>query len=198
MGTKDPRIDAYIANAAAFAKPILKELRAIVHEGCPQVEETMKWSMPHFTYEGILCGMASFKEHCAFGFWRGREVVPGADERNAEGMGHLGRITSLDDLPPRRALIGYVRKAAALNESGTKRPTKPPAKKAPVEVPDYFMSALKKNRKAQATFDAFSTSHRREYVTWITEAKREETRAKRIAQALEWLAEGKPRNWKYM
>lgn len=199
MGKKDPRIDAYIADSAAFAKPILKELRSIVHEACPEVEETMKWSFPHFMYEGILCSMASFKEHCAFGFWRGKEIVPDGAERNAEGMGHLGRITSLDDLPPRATIAGWVKKAAELNASGSKRPAKPRAKTvAPVEVPPSLAAALGKNRKAQAAFDAFSPSHRREYVEWITEAKREETREKRIAQALEWLAEGKPRNWKYM
>lgn len=129
MGRKEPRIDAYIADSAEFAKPILRELRSIVHEACPEVEETMKWSFPHFMYEGMLCSMASFKEHCAFGFWRGKEIVPGGAARNAEATGHLGR---------------------------------------------------------------------REYVEWITEARREETRDKRVAQALEWRAEGKPRNWKYM
>jgi uncharacterized protein YdeI (YjbR/CyaY-like superfamily) len=194
---KDPRVDAYIGKSADFAKPILKELRAIVHEGCPEVEETLKWGSPHFMYHGMLAGMASFKAHCAFGFWRGREIVPDAAEKNAQGMGHLGRITSVDDLPPRRTTIGYVKKAMALNESGTKRPTKPRSKPAPLVVPSSFNTALRKNRKARATFDAFSASHRREYVQWIAEAKREETREKRIAQALEWLAEGKPRNWKY-
>ena len=199
MGKKDPRIDAYIADSAAFAKPILGELRSIVHEACPEVEETMKWSFPHFMYEGMLCSMASFKEHCAFGFWRGKEIVPEGAARNAEAMGHLGRITSVDDLPPRKTIAAWIRQAMALNESGVRRPAKPRAKKpATVEVPDYLTAALKKNRKAQATFDAFSPSARREYVDWITEAKREATRDRRIAQALEWMAEGKPRNWKYM
>ena len=201
MKKTDPRVDAYIAKSADFAKPVLRHLRRLVHEGCPGAEETMKWSHPAFLYGGkILCGLAAFKAHCTFGFWHvGMEAVLGSDgEKSGEAMGSLGRITGLDGLPADRAMLRYIRRAAELNESdapGRPRPTTKPAKARP--VPADLSAALKKNRKAAATFEGFSTSHRNEYVEWITEAKRDQTRAKRLATALAWLAEGKPRNWKY-
>jgi uncharacterized protein YdeI (YjbR/CyaY-like superfamily) len=198
MPTIDPRIDAYIAKAAAFARPILKHLRKVVHAGCPEVEETIKWGMPHFEYKGPLCGMAAFKQHCSFGFWKGELVIEGR-AKGAEAMGQFGRLTALADLPSEKLLVGYIRKAADLNEAGIKRPSPAKAKvKKALEVPDYFQAALTKNRKAQQTFEGFSPSHRKEYVEWITEAKREETRAQRIKTAIEWLAQGKSRNWKYV
>jgi len=199
MATKDPNIDAYIAKSATFAKPILKHLRKVVHAGCPQVEETMKWSMPHFDYKGMLCGMAAFKEHCSFGFWK-ESLILGQD-RAAEkaGMGSFGCIRSMADLPNEKTLIGYVKKAAALNEAGIRAPGRSkPAKREPIEIPDYFAAALKKNARARKTFEALSPSHRREYLEWVTEAKREETRKQRLAMSIKWLAEGKARNWKYM
>lgn len=197
MGTRDPRIDAYIAKSADFAKPILTWLRATVHTACPAVEETMKWSSPHFMYEGMLCGMAAFKSHCAFGFWKASLILE--NERNKEAMGHFGRITSLDDLPPRKVLIGYIKKAMELNEKGIKAPTR--TKRAPkpeAAVPKDMAGALAKNKKARAAFDNFSKSHRREYVEWITEAKTEATRERRLETAIGWMAEGKSRNWKYI
>ena len=199
MGKKDPRVDAYIAKAAPFAQPILKHLRKIVHAGCRDVEETLKWSMPHFDYKGILCGMAAHKQHCSFGFWRGAELALGKTRADSDGMGHFGRITSLADLPDEGTLIGYVRKAVELKDAGVKQPKAPARKRdaAALEVPDYFSAALRTNKKAQQAFDAFSYSHRREYLEWVTEAKREETRDSRLATAIEWLAEGKSRNWKY-
>lgn len=198
MGTRDPRIDAYIAKSADFAKPILTHLREVVHDACPDVEETMKWSMPHFTYrDRMLCGMASFKQHCTFGFWNGGRIVEG-DARAEEAMGQFGRITKLSDLPGKRVLGGYVKKAMELTDAGVRRsPSKRSAPRGEVEVPDYLMAALKKNRKALAAFEGFSPSHRREYVEWITEAKGEATRERRLTTALEWMAEGKSRNWKY-
>jgi len=201
MSTRDPRIDAYIASSADFAKPILTHLREIVHAACPDVDETMKWSFPHFTYKGMLCSMASFKEHCAFNFWKGALVV-GASNGDGNGeraMGQFGRITAISDLPSKKTLTGYIKEAMRLNEAGVKSPTrsKPKAKKE-VAVPDDLTKALRKNRKALATFEKFSPSHRREYIEWITEAKGEETRNRRLATAVEWIAEGKPRNWKYM
>jgi uncharacterized protein YdeI (YjbR/CyaY-like superfamily) len=195
MGKKDPRIDAYIAKSAPFARPILKHLRGLVHKACPGVEETVKWSAPHFDYRGgPLAGMAAFKAHCAFGFWKGSLILPGS----SDAMGQFGRIASLSDLPPDKVMIGYVRKAARLNEEGVKvpRPVKHPKKDIP--MPPDLAAALKKNSKARATFDGFSPSHKREYLEWITEAKGAETRAKRLKTAIEWMAEGKPRNWKYM
>jgi uncharacterized protein YdeI (YjbR/CyaY-like superfamily) len=199
MATKDPRIDAYIARSAPFAKPILKYLRKVVHAGCPEVTETIKWSMPHFDYKGMMCGMAAFKAHCAFGFWKGDLVLGRDREEEKPGMGTFGCIKSLTDLPNEKTLVGYVKKAAALNDAGIKAPGRAaPKKRAPIPVPDDFAAALKKNAKARQTFDSFSPSHRREYLEWITEAKREETRKERLAKSVKWLAEGKARNWKYM
>ena len=198
MGTRDPRIDAYIAKSEPFAQPILTYLRAVVHEACPSVQETIKWSAPHFDYHGMMCGMAAFKAHCAFGFWKASLVLGDKNGKAEEAMGHFGRITSVGDLPPKKTLIRYIEKAMALNEQGVqaKRPAKRPKK--PLATPAYFLAALKKNKKALATYEAFTPSHKREYVEWITEAKSEATRERRLADAVAWMAEGKPRNWKYM
>ncbi len=200
MASRDPRIDAYIAKSPEFARPILTHLREVVHAACPDVEETMKWSRPHFLYKGMLCGMSAFKEHCAFGFWKGSLILgkdPGGSE---EGMGHFGRITKVADLPSKKVLTGYIKKAMELNEAGVKSPmsSKPkPPKPEPV-APDDLAAALARNPAARATFDRFSPSNKREYIEWITEAKTEATRTRRIETAVEWMAEGKPRNWKYM
>ena len=195
MGKKDPRVDAYIAKSAEFAKPILSEIRAIVHDACPNVEETMKWSFPHFDYKGMMCSMASFKEHCAFGFWKASLIL---GENGSEGaMGQFGRITRLSDLPSKKLMRQYIQKAMALNDSGTTVKREPKAAKKPIPVPADFKSAINKNKKALAAFEAFSPSHRREYLEWITEAKSDDTRKRRIDQAIEWMAEGKTRNWKY-
>lgn len=196
MGTKDPRVDAYIEKAQPFARPILRRIRNAVHVGCPEVVETIKWSAPHFDYKGIFCGMASFKEHCAFGFWKA-SLLRGLGRRDKDAMGQFGRITSLADLPPEKTLVGLVKQAAKLNDEGVKVKREPKGPKAPVKVPAPFAAALKKNRKAQTAFDALSPSHRCEYVEWITEAKQEATRQRRIDTALAWIEEGKSRNWKY-
>lgn len=197
MGTHDPRIDAYIAKSADFARPILEHLRKVVHAACPEVEETIKWGMPHFMHGGkILASMAAFKAHCAFGFWQ-RDAVAGTG-RNDEAMGQFGRIESMKDLPGRTELSRLVKKAAALIDSG-ERPVRVPkaAPKPPPEAPEDLLAALKRNAAARKTFEGFAPSHRREYIEWIVEAKREETRARRLAQTIEWLQEGKSRNWKY-
>jgi uncharacterized protein YdeI (YjbR/CyaY-like superfamily) len=192
MGTRDPRIDAYIA------KPILAHLREVVHAACPEVEETMKWSFPHFMYKGMLCSMASFKEHCAFGFWK-ESLVTGNHAKTEQAMGSFGRITKSGDLPSKKVLTGFIKAAMRLNDEGVKVPpkkkNKPPKE---VVVPDDLASALQGNKQALATFEKFSPSHRREYIDWINDAKTEATRSRRLATAIEWLAEGKPRNWKYM
>ena len=195
MATKDPRVDAYIAKAQPFARPILRHLRKVVHAGCPDVVETMKWSMPHFDYKGPFSGMAAFEAHCTFGFWKA-SLLEGLT-KNEDAMGQFGCIRSLADLPSEKTLLDLVRQAARLNDEGVKVKRAPKPPKAPVTVPASLAAALKKNRKAQAAFDAFSPSHRREYVEWIAEAKQDATRDKRIATALQWLAEGKSRNWKY-
>lgn len=199
MGTKDKRIDAYIAKSGDFAKPILKQLRAVVHEACPVAEEGIKWSCPHFLYTGkILCSMAAFKQHCAFHIWHGGQVVAAKDNRSDEAMGQFGRITSVEDLPPKQTVIGYLNKAMELIDAGTKRSRpKPNGENKELVVPDYFTAALKKNKKARGTFEAFSDSKKKEYVEWVTEAKTEETRQRRLQQAIEWMGEGKSRNWKY-
>ena len=199
MPREDPRVDAYIANAAPFAQPILEHLRTLVHAGCPETEETMKWSMPFFDYKGMLCHMAAFKQHCAFGFWKSDILFGGPRDGEESAMGNFGRITSLADLPADKVLIGYVRKAAQLNDSGAKRPEpkKPAGAKAPLPVPDYFATALRMNKDARTAFDRFTPSQRKDYVEWLTEAKRDETRESRLATALEWIAEGKTRHWKH-
>lgn len=198
MATRDPRVDAYIAKSAEFAGPILTHLRDVVHAACPDVEETMKWSFPHFQYKGMLCSMAAFKEHCAFGFWKGSLIVE-RGEVSEQAMGQFGRIRKLADLPSKKVLAGYVRAAMKLNEEGIKSPTRTkPKQPREVVVPADLAAALRANRPAQDTFEAFSPSNKREYIDWITEAKAEATRTKRLATAIEWMADGKPRNWKYM
>ena len=196
MGKRDPRVDAYIREAAPFARPILTDIRDTVHEACPDVAEAMKWSFPHFMYRGMLCSMASFKEHAAFGFWKGSLIVPPG--KGVDAMGQFGRIAKRSDLPSKRVLGGYVKRAVELNEKGIKVPrmAKRTAPK-PIAMPPDLSASFKKNRKALLGFEALSPSHRREYLEWITEAKAEATRARRLAQAIEWMAEGKSRNWKY-
>ena len=201
MGKKHPGVDAYIAKSADFAKPILKHLRSVVHEGCPEVQEELKWGFPHFMYKGILCSMASFKAHCAFGFWKGELLAKQhkalADTRES-AMGEFGRITRLADLPDEKRLLRYVKEAVALNDDGVKRPMKAkPKGERTLDVPEFFLAALKKSKKALTTFEGFPYSHKKEYVEWVTEAKGEQTRQRRLETAVEWMTEGKSRNWKY-
>ena len=199
MSKKDPRIDAYIAKSAEFSRPILARLRALVHQGCPEAQETLKWSMPWFEYKGLLCGMAAFKEHATFGFWQHRLILD--KSADAAGMGQFGRITSLRDLPSDKTLLGYIAKAVKLKDSGVKSASGTRNKrdsKRELVVPDYLAAALSKNKRALTNFEKFSYSHKKEYVEWLTGAKREETREKRLSTALAWIQEGKPQNWKYM
>lgn len=201
MPEKDPRIDDYISKSAAFAQPILKHLRELVNKACPGVEETMKWSFPHFDYKGSMCSMASFKNHCAFGFWKGAIMKDSngvLHEQGNSGMGSLGKITSLKDLPSDNILINYIKEAVDLNEKGVKLPPRKKTEQKDLLVPSSLATALKKNKKAQTVFEAFSPSHKKEYIEWITEAKTETTRDKRIESAIEMLTEGKSRNWKYV
>jgi uncharacterized protein YdeI (YjbR/CyaY-like superfamily) len=198
----NPQIDTYIAMAQPFAKPILIHIRDLVHTACPDVEEKIKWGMPHFDYKGeMMCSMAAFKNHAVFGFWKAKLMKDSSLREMAESesaMGHSGKLTSIKDLPSDKKFIAYVKEAMKLNEEGKKLPTreKKPLKILP--VPKYLEAALKKNKKAQAAFDAFPPSHRNEYIAWFEEAKTEATRNKRISQGIEWMAEGKSRNWKYM
>jgi len=193
MGKKDPRVDAYIAKAPEFAQPILAMVRETAHAAVPDVEETIKWGAPFFGYKGVLCGMASFKHYAAMHFWK-EKLIFGKDVKRLNM--ELGRLTNPSDLPSRSVLIGYMKKAAALNDAGVKiERVRKPAK--PVRVPPALVAALKKNAKARAAFDAFPPSHKREYVEWIADAKTEETRSRRLTQAIAWIAGGKSRNWKY-
>ncbi len=200
MAIYNPAIDAYIAKSQSFAQPILEYIRELVHKACPDVEEKIKWSMPFFDYKGkMMCHMAAFKQHCAFGFFQAVLMDEPMLIQNAESetaMGHLGKITSLKDLPPEKRIIGLIKKAMKVTDEG-KRVVKKAAPKTEYIVPAYITAAIKKNKKALATFEAFSPSHRKEYGTWIDEAKTEETKNKRMAQAIEWMAEGKSRHWKY-
>jgi uncharacterized protein YdeI (YjbR/CyaY-like superfamily) len=196
MPKRDPRIDAYIENSADFAKPILKRFRQAVHKACPDVEESIKWRMAAFSHHGLMCGIASFKAHCAIMFWKYKLLFGEQAPFAAEGMGQFGKIASIKDMPSEKQLVGYIKQAAELNETGAKV-VRAPARKRALTVPTDLSGALKKNKRALATFEKLPPSHKREYIEWITEAKREETRTKRLAQAVEWMAEGKSRNWKY-
>ncbi|MHB1048763.1 MAG: YdeI/OmpD-associated family protein [Bacteroidota bacterium] len=203
MAQKDKRIDTYIARSQPFARPILKRLRLLVHKACPDVEETMKWSFPHFDYKGeMMCSMAAFKQHCAFGFWKASLLKDKsfiANAKTEKAMGHLGRITSLADLPTDKTLIASIKEAMRLNDAGIKVKKPPVEKKSKnLVVPPQLQAALKKNFAARKVFEEFSYSNKKDYVEWIADAKTDETRARRIDTAVEWLSEGKPRNWKYL
>ncbi len=202
MASKEKKIDAYIAKSADFAKPILNHIRELVHKTCPDVEEKVKWGMPFFDYKGeMLCHMASFKQHAVMGFWKAALMKDPSLVENAKSetaMGHLGKITSLKDMPSDKKIAAWIKEAMQLNDKGIKLPAKAkPAEKKELEVPAFFLKALAKNKKAKQAFENFAYSHKKEYVNWVTEAKTEETRNKRMATTLEWLAEGKSRLWKY-
>lgn len=199
MGTHDSRVDAYIAKSADFARPILEHLRAVVHDSCPDVEETMKWGFPHFTHHGMLCHMASFKQHCAFGFWKAKELFePG--QTSSTAMGDFGRISQINDLPSKTILKRLIKQAAQLNlqtidSKTTKKPVRTPEPELP--LPEVLSKAFDKNKQAKTVFENFSASHRREYIEWIAEAKREETVQKRVNTTIEQLMMNKPLHWKY-
>jgi len=201
MPKLDKRVDAYINKSADFAKPILNHIRALVHKVCPDVEETIKWGFPNFEYKGPMCSVASFKQHCAFTFWKAALLDEKSKLEIGEGrsaMGHIGRITSVKDLPSDKIMTTMIKQAMKLNDEGIK--IKKAANKVSADeavAPDYFLKALSKNKKAEKHFNAFPNGQRKEYIVWITEAKTEETRNKRMATAIEWLSEGKRRNWKY-
>lgn len=203
MTKKDKRIDTYIARSQPFARPILRHIRALVHAACPEVQETIKWGFPHFNYrDEMMCSMASFKEHCAFGFWKASLMKDKTLRRNAESessMGHLGKISSMDDLPSDKKMTAYIKEAMALNDSGAKVKRSPAAQeKKELLIPDYFSAAIRRNKKAFDIFNGFSYSNKKEYVQWVAEAKTEETRLSRLSTAVEWISEGKIRNWKYL
>jgi uncharacterized protein YdeI (YjbR/CyaY-like superfamily) len=196
MGRKDPRVDAYIQKAADWQQPVLNHIREIVHDACPDAEETMKWSSPSFTYKGLLCGMQAFKARCMFGFWKAPLVLDDVAKGNRTYR-YFGDLTKVSDLPSRKVLTDYIRKAMALNENGVAIARKPRAKAKLLRMPGDLAAALQKNKKAQKAFEEFSPSHKNEYVEWITAAKADETRQRRLETAIGWIAQGKSRNWKY-
>ncbi len=196
MPTTDPRVDVYIEEAKDFARPILVHIRELVHQACPDVVETIKWSFPNFDYKGPLCHMASFKAHCAFGFWKQSLLEGSAFPAEKTAMGSFGRITSFDDLPNDATIKNLIAEAVRLNDAGIKVPKAPAANKELI-VPEILTAALATNELAAENFDRFPYSKKKEYVEWITEAKTDATRDKRLGTTIEWLAEGKARNWKY-
>lgn len=206
MATKDKRVDAYILKAQPFAQPILNHLRKLVHKACPEVQEVVKWGMPSFDYKGPLCSMASFKQHAVFGFWKYKLMK---DPKNylgsikADGgaaMGNMGRITSLKDLPPDKIITGFLKQAMKLNDDGVKldKTVKNPVTEKNSTPTPAFTAALKKNKKAWKVWEEWTPGKKKEYVDWLREAKTEDTRKKRMEQAVEWISEGKIRNWKYV
>ncbi len=198
---KNKLVDEYINKVQPFAKPVLVHLRQLVHDTCPDIEEKIKWGMPSFEYKGMMCGFASFKQHCTFMFWKAalmKDSILMENAKSETSMGHLGRITSLKDLPSDKKIIGYIKEAMKLNDDGVKLVKAKPVKAKDIVIPVEILSSIKKNKKAFVTFEAFSASNKKEYLEWIAEAKTEATKQKRLLQAVEWMAEGKPRNWKYM
>ena len=200
---KNPAVDAYIAKAAPFARPILTRVRTLMHNACPEIAETIKWGVPHFEYEGIVGNMAAFKQHAAFGFWS-QKLLKAELGKDAEKMFPLpedssmgGRkLRSLDDMPSDALILKTIKAAVALNISGV-RPSREQKRKPPPKAPPYLVAALAKNAKARATYERFTPAQRREYVDWLRDAKQDATRERRLATTVAWLAEGKQRNWKY-
>jgi uncharacterized protein YdeI (YjbR/CyaY-like superfamily) len=201
MPTTNPAVDTYIANAAPFAQPILERIRRAFHKGCPELEEKIKWGVPSFEHKGMLGGMAAFKAHVSFGFWKASlmddpEGLFGGDCK-ASFMGI--KATDAKELPTQKVIVAYVKAAKKLNDDGVKLPSRKPGKRSAkdLDVPAYFLDAVKADAAAHTTWKGFSYTHQKEYVQWVTDAKREATRDKRLAQAVAWMAEGKSRNWKY-
>ncbi len=197
----NPAITTYITRAQPFAQPILNHIRALVHMACPKVEEKIKWGMPFFDYKGPMCNLAAFKQHCSFGFWKASlmsDPILVETAKSEVAMGHLGKITSLKDLPSDKKIMTYINEAMLLNEAGKKVVKVKSTKSITYVVPDYIVIAIKQNKKAFATFEAFAPSHKKEYAQWIDEAKTETTKSKRLLKAIENMEEGKPYNWQYM
>jgi uncharacterized protein YdeI (YjbR/CyaY-like superfamily) len=201
MKDPNPEFDAYFERAPDFARPIMAKIRKAAHRACPDIREVMKWSRPHFEFEGLVAGMGANNRDVSFGFWKGELLHDGGGAFEKVGNTAITaiKIEKLTDLPTQKLLVDLFKRAVDLNRSGTKPARKKKAaKRPPPKAPADLMAALKKNKKALKTYEGFSPSHKREYVEWITEAKRQATREKRLAQAVEWMAQGKPRNWKYM
>jgi hypothetical protein len=197
-GNRISEVDSYIRKSAEFARPILTKLRDLFHKAEPRIQETMKWGVPHFEYKGIVGSFAAFKHHVGFGFWKSKIMKDPANMFGGDPKASMcsSKWTSIDQLPSDKVLLGYIQQAVELNEDEVSVPRET-NKRPQLAAPAYFLAALKKNKKANETYQSFSESHRREYIEWLTDAKQEATRSKRLGQAIEWLAAGKPRNWKY-
>ena len=209
----DPRVDAQIEGAPGFARPVLRHLRTLIHQA-GEVEETIKWQRPFFLHQGeIVCSLGAFKEHCSLGIWgEGMSDVLRADGVSGDdASGSIGRITCLADLPDDALLLHWLRKAVAIAAAKASAPRGARIKAAPqkagkslpqiakgeLATPEDLVRELARVAGATENFQAFAPSCRKEYVEWIEEAKRPETRAKRLGEAVGWIAEGKRRNWKY-
>lgn len=202
MSQSSKQVDQYIKNAPEYAQPILVKIRKAFHKGCPELEETIKWGIPYFVCDGMLGGMAAFKKHVGFGFWRSNELDDPAGlfetGTGAKQSMCTAKVHNLKELPTQKVLVDYVRRAVKLNRADSSKPKKKsPKKKITTRTPADLAALLKKNKPAKVTFDALAPSHKRDYIQWITEAKRDATRQQRLKTTIEWLAEGKRRNWKY-
>lgn len=198
MARTDPRVDAYIEKAQPFAQPILRKVRALFHKASAKIDEDVKWGVPSFEYKGLVGGMAAFKKHVAWGLHKSK-LLDGVEQMRSDKASMMsgGNVTDIADMPPDAQIIALIKQAVKLNEDGVKLPQRSGKKKPPPKTPSELAAALKKNAKAAEVYAAFSPSKQRDYCEWITEAKQPETRARRLAQAVEWIAEGKSRNWKY-
>ncbi|RFZ85822.1 hypothetical protein DYU05_09580 [Mucilaginibacter terrenus] len=208
MEQYDSRVDAYIEKSAEFAKPILKHLREIVHNASPEITETIKWSAPFFEYKGVLCFMMAFKQHAGFGFWKA-EQLPDPHQilytEGGEAAGSIGKLTSIADIPDADILVWYIKQAMAQKDAAGPVKAKPAAKKVTgpkpanttLDTPNYLAELFISNPEAKAYFDKFSPSQKKEYITWFEDAKTTATRDKRLKEGIEWMNEGKTRNWKY-
>lgn len=195
--SKNKKVDDYILQSQDFAKPILTHLRKLIQIACPQVEESIKWGHPHFEYKGLLCNVAAFNRHCAFGFWKAA-LMKDAElltKNNNDAMGHSGKLKSISDLPKDKIIIARVKEAVLLNEQGVHLPAKKHSEKNPeIKVPLLLKNELIKNKEVDQKFNSLSPSHKKEYIEWIEDAKKEETKFKRIASTIKWVMEGKSTN----
>ncbi|HTJ52512.1 MAG TPA: YdeI/OmpD-associated family protein [Cyclobacteriaceae bacterium] len=201
MSTLNKKVDTYIDNSADFAKELLEYLRNIIHKTCPDVEEDIKWGTPHYSYKGDhLCMMAGFKNHCSFSLYKAELMKDKAIQDSVKAgkkFGYMDKLKSVSELPKKNILISLIKEAMTLNEQGIKKEVSKSAKSKVLEVPDYFEKELKANTKAKEVFYSKSDSFRKEYIVWISDAKTDETRHKRMDEALEWIADGKGRFWKF-
>jgi uncharacterized protein YdeI (YjbR/CyaY-like superfamily) len=199
MGKYDPRVDDYIAKSPAYAQPIMKHIRGLIHQAVPNIVEVIKWAHPHFEYKGPAFSIGAFKEHLGLNFWKSKLMDDPEGLFKYDGSaGSMGKIKSLADLPEDDILMAYFMLAADLNEQGVKATTpKTAPEKKQLIIPDDLIAAFKNDTTAMQHFEQFNYSAKKEYVDWLAEAKTTETRQKRLKTIMEWVAEGKTRYWKY-